>query len=172
MITLKNYTPHAINLHKEDGSIQTFESICGKDNAPRVETEFLQDIYLDDVRLVEEDFKDTMIGCPLPAPEERVLVIVSQIIFQHQFQNRTDLVYPSDMIRDAKGQITGCKAFSVHPQYLDFIKSNYYPATCNCEGKSLQQIIDETTANAKELEAIEEAQSKISNEAEKMQCHA
>lgn len=47
----------------------------------------------------------------LPEPSEGVLLIVSGMV-RTALPNRKDLVSPGDMLRDEKGNVTGCNGFN------------------------------------------------------------
>ncbi len=48
----------------------------------------------------------------LPDSQEDVFYIVSQLV-KDRLPDRTDLLVPADIVRNEKGQIIGCKSFSV-----------------------------------------------------------
>ena len=51
----------------------------------------------------------------LPDPQEGVLLIVSAVI-QSALPHRTDLAVPYPLVRNEKGQVIGCRGFSVNPK--------------------------------------------------------
>lgn len=56
----------------------------------------------------------------LPAWQHEVFYLVSLMVAQ-ALPDRTDLLFPSGVVRDAQGQIVGCRGFaSLHPSYFDY----------------------------------------------------
>lgn len=108
-LTIKNLTPHDVNVLKDDGSYETFK--------PTGIIARAEQIYEYDSTVNGITFVTSSYGKPidLPDPEEGVLLIVSkQTIDAAKKAHRSigDLVFPAEPIRNDKGQIIGCKQLS------------------------------------------------------------
>lgn len=104
-----NLTPHAVNLLKDDGAVQTFESA----GVARASQQMIEAGEIEGVRIVRTTF-----GAPvnLPDPQEGTFYIVSAITVSSARANgRTvsDLLYTADAVRDEQGRIVGCRALSL-----------------------------------------------------------
>ncbi|QHO92344.1 hypothetical protein CWT12_11270 [Actinomyces sp. 432] len=55
---------------------------------------------------------------PLPAPEPGTVYVTSRVVAEH-FPQRTDLVWPDDLIRDADGQVVGARRLGCLPRPVD-----------------------------------------------------
>jgi len=97
MATFVNLTPHAVNL--PDRTIEASGTLarCAEVSAP-VTT-------VDGIEVIRKTF-GTVTG--LPAAEAGTWYIVSMLV-RAACPNRTDLLSPGDLVRDAAGQIIGCK---------------------------------------------------------------
>lgn len=96
-----NLTPHAINIITSDRQpIATFES----EGVARVATKSVQTGEIDGVPIFETQYGQ-MEG--LPEPQTNVFYIVSMLCKQ-ACPKRKDLLIPSQLIRDEKGQPVGC----------------------------------------------------------------
>lgn len=107
-MTIKNLTPHAVNVLQDNGTYKAFESV----GIARAEQTYEEVCVADGITFVKSSY-----GAPinLPDPEEGILLIVSkQTIEAAQGVGRTtnDLVVPVDIIRNEKGQILGCRKLS------------------------------------------------------------
>lgn len=107
-MTIKNLTPHAVNIIQDDGSYKTFESV----GIARADQTYEEVFVAEGIIFVKSSY-----GAPinLPDPEEGVLLIVSkQTIEAAVGVGRTinDLVVPVDIVRNDKGQILGCRKLS------------------------------------------------------------
>lgn len=110
-VTVKNLTPHAVNVIAEDGStIATFapEGVVARASqvAEPVGT-------LNGIELVSMKFGATV---DLPAPQEGVFLIVSVITInaaKAEGRITSDLLMTADSVRNSEGQIIGCRRFSV-----------------------------------------------------------
>jgi hypothetical protein len=102
-----NLTPHAITLLDDDNNVVAVIPPEPEPARLSQETEHLE--YPLSVTLYGEPT-----GVP-PEPEEGVFYIVSQLIFNAI--DREDLVVPAEVVRDAKGNIIGCKSFGVKDVY-------------------------------------------------------
>lgn len=117
--TIFNYTPHSVNLLRPDGSLQErFESV-GVARCKEF-TRSLPPLYYDPfgdggmtelVSIVSKSFGEVE-GLPAfdPAASWR-MYIVSQIVAD-ALPNRDDLLVPSGVLRDARGEVLGCSTFS------------------------------------------------------------
>lgn len=96
-----NLTPHAINIITANCEpISTFES----EGVARVATKSVQTGEIGGVPIFETQYGE-MQG--LPEPEPNTFYIVSMLCKQ-ACPNRKDLLIPSQLIRDEKGQPVGC----------------------------------------------------------------
>lgn len=104
---IKNLTPHAINIVGENGEIVRVVEPEEKPARLKMSTER----------------KGNALGIPLsmsvfgepenlPAEEDGVLLIVSQLI-KSALPVRRDLVVPAEIVRDEKGNIVGCKSLGL-----------------------------------------------------------
>jgi len=99
---LLNATPHAVVLHRLDGSTVELPP-CGV--VPRVSSIAVPLGVLDGVPLVRHVYGEVE---GLPAPEEGVVLIVSAMV-RAACPDRSDLVSPGDLVRDAQGRVVGCR---------------------------------------------------------------
>ena len=110
MATIKNLTPHTINICAEDGTIvKSYES----EGIARASQTAEHVGELDGIELVSMRFGKTE---DLPAPEEGVYYIVSVITAnaaKAEGRTTSDLVITADPVRDADGRIIGCKRFAL-----------------------------------------------------------
>ena len=101
---LENRTPHVVTILYKDG--ETMPELAPVAPTPRcgVETEPAGDI--DDIPIVRE-----VLGAPanLPSPREGVTMIVSRLVAQAA-PERSDLEFPTDMVRDESGRTIGCRS--------------------------------------------------------------
>jgi len=110
---LVNLTPHDICIHSSDSVLTVPPS--GVVSRVKVEDGATQHILVDgnEVPLVA-----TQVTCeidpPLPSPIEHTLLIVSRTTAQVA-RGRDDLVIPHQTVRDADGEIIGCKALARMP---------------------------------------------------------
>ena len=112
MATIKNLTPHTINICAEDGTIvKSYESegiARAKQTAGKVLTG-----EIDGVELVSMKFGEPE---DLPEFEEGVYYVVSIITANAAKavgRRVDDLLITSDPVRDADGRIAGCKRFAL-----------------------------------------------------------
>lgn len=110
--TLKNMTPHQINLCVSDGSEVILEP-CGV--LPRVATE------LEDIRPVEVGTGHVPVSIAslgqvtnLPEPISGTVLIVSRMVAE-AVPSRRDLMFPLDLIRDSRGRVIGCSRLGQVP---------------------------------------------------------
>lgn len=106
-VSVVNLTPHAINLHRQDGSITVFEP-SGK--VARVDARRFQRGALCGAPVYQVEYGQIT---DLPDPTSiNTIYIVSRIV-REAARDRGDLVVPDDLVRDANGAVIGCRAFSV-----------------------------------------------------------
>jgi hypothetical protein len=106
---LVNKTPHAVSVADSDGKV--IRTIEATPPACRVKSESRPGAPLDGVPFVETVFGEIE---NLPAPEEGVWYIVSQIVIAAA-NGRPDLVRPDSgptAVRDAEGRMIACRALT------------------------------------------------------------
>lgn len=113
-----NYTPHSVTLlgsAPENYVRMRFDSRGVARCAEIVEalTPITWDPFgdsgmTDALPIVSKRFADVT---GLPEPKDNVMYIVSQIVAD-ACPERCDLLVPSDVVRDASGQVIGCRSFS------------------------------------------------------------
>jgi hypothetical protein len=108
MIKIINTTPHPVNLIL-DGK----EIVFQPEFPVRVKSETISSGNIS-WHGQEIPLTRTLFGHVegLPEFKEDVLYIVSQLI-KDRLQDRKDLLVPSEIVRNDKGHIIGCKAFSI-----------------------------------------------------------
>jgi len=115
MTKIVNLTPHTVNLIKGDSLRGPIDS-RGVARA----TEHLEPLAPISWDVFGDCGLHVLVPCTsksfgavtgLPAPENDTLYIVSQIVAD-ACPDRTDLIVPSDIVRDPSGQVSGCRAFS------------------------------------------------------------
>lgn len=107
MTTLLNLTPHTLNLVLPDGSIKAVApsgtvARCASSSAPAGEFE--------GVPLNRTTFGQVE---GLPEPQDGVLLVVSALVRQ-AVPHRADVASPGDLVRDADGNVVGCKGLTVN----------------------------------------------------------
>ncbi len=110
-MTIKNLTPHAVNIISEDGVVKATFEPTGIVARASQQAEKVGEV--DGIELVSMKFGETV---DLPAPQEDVMLIVSIItINAAKAQGRTtsDLLMTADPVRNEAGQIIGCRRFAV-----------------------------------------------------------
>lgn len=102
-LTYVNLTPHEVVVKRPDGSILL--SIPASGELARVSQETVR-TYVD-VNGVPHS--KTIYGEVegLPAPQKDTTYIVSGILAQ-KLENRPDVVYPNEQVRDELGHVVGC----------------------------------------------------------------
>jgi hypothetical protein len=104
-----NLTPHAINIRTKSGSI----IIPVSDQVLRLETDRLDAGVIHvanlDIPLVLETYTGTE---DLPNPKENTYFVVSRLVAE-RFQERSDLLYPTDLQRDDNGSIQFAQSLGV-----------------------------------------------------------
>lgn len=99
-----NLTPHDINVVTPSGVITIHRS----NNVARCNSSSVQIDTVNDIPIFQTIFGEIV---NLPPPQGDTLFIVSMIVKDRAI-NRTDLVSPSDLVRDSNGVIIGCKGLS------------------------------------------------------------
>ena len=110
MATIKNLTPHTVNIIGEDGALKASFPSEGIARATQV-AEYAGE--LEGVELVTMKFGATQ---DLPVPQEGIYYIVSVITAnaaKAEGRGADDLVITADPVRDADGRIIGCKRFAL-----------------------------------------------------------
>lgn len=106
-----NLTPHQINIFNDEGvQINAFSS----NGTARCATSTESDGVIGGIPFTKTQMGD-VVG--LPAKQDGVLIIVSRIICA-ACPDRNDLVIVDQTVRNDKGQIIGCKSFSVNPNFV------------------------------------------------------
>ena len=101
---IKNLTPHTVNLLIGGERV----AIEPDGPAPRLSTHeemISNDLGFDLVRVVYGNIEN------LPDPEPETMLIVSKMCCDAA-PGRTDLVYPTRLVRDDQGRIVGCDALA------------------------------------------------------------
>ena len=110
MTTIKNLTPHDINIIAEDGTIiATFPS----EGVARASQQSVKVGEINGIELVSMKFGETV---DLPDPEDDVMLVVSVITInaaKAQGRVTSDLLMTADPVRNEAGQIIGCRRFAV-----------------------------------------------------------
>jgi hypothetical protein len=98
-----NLTPHPVTIIHDDGQQTTF---MPSGVVARMDVSYRAAGQFGSVPLVTLS-QGRLEG--LPPERSGVYFIVSSIVFR-EYPERMDLLYPTDMVRDSRGKITGCKA--------------------------------------------------------------
>lgn len=102
-----NYTPHRIDILNSNGEvIRTFPAT----GLIRLKASTVSAGYaIDGISITTTQF-----GEPegLPEPMEGIYYIVSQLV-KSALPHRKDLLVPADVVRDANGNILGCKSLGI-----------------------------------------------------------
>lgn len=107
MARLVNLTPHPIHLVDESGNIlKTFQS----EGLVRLKASTVDAGYqLDGCRITKTVFGEAE---GLPEYSEGNFYLVSQLV-KSALPERKDLLVPAEVVRDANGNILGCRSFGV-----------------------------------------------------------
>ncbi len=97
----KNFTPHSVSFVKDNGEV---EQLVPEPVAARVFTVENYETTVDGVDIFNLTYGQVE---NLPAPEDGVYLIVSKMV-RDACPDRTDLFYPTRLIRDETGVIVGC----------------------------------------------------------------
>ena len=104
-MTIKNLTPHAVNIVDSEGNLRRSFASEGIARATQSSTVVGE---VDGIELVEMSFGDPI---DLPDPTEGTLLIVSVITANAAKacgRGADDLVIAADPVRDSEGRIIGC----------------------------------------------------------------
>jgi len=112
--TIKNCTPHTINLVASDSATTAILEPCGA--LPRVSmleepVRVVGSLELPVPLVLQRPGRVT----GLPEPQPGVWLIVSQMV-ANAVPERRDLVFPAGLVRDDKGRITGCSKLGQVPR--------------------------------------------------------
>lgn len=102
-----NMTPHNVNILDDRGEV--IRVYKAGQSQIRLSSSLVKDIPLEDGTPTVK----TIFGDPEGLPEfrEDTFFIVSQMI-KNALPNRSDLLVPSEVVRDSTGTIIGCKSLS------------------------------------------------------------
>ena len=106
METIKNMTPHPINVVNGEGKNIR---IIPNEGIIRLKTETSPAGKVDGIPLTKTVFG---VSEGLPEFQEGVFLIVSQLV-KNALPERKDLIVPAEVVRDEKGNIIGCKSFGI-----------------------------------------------------------
>lgn len=110
MATIKNLTPHTVNVIAEDGTIKATFPSEGSARADQIEEHISE---LNEIELVSMKFGKTE---GLPVFEDDTYYIVSVITAnaaKAEGRVTSDLLITADPVRDDSGRIIGCKRFAL-----------------------------------------------------------
>lgn len=105
-VTIVNLTPHTVNILNEDNSVMMSIESVGE---CRVSTSVKDEGNLGGIPLTMTDFGKVE---NLPQFKLNTYYIVSRLVKQ-AMPERWDLLVPSGIVRDAEGNIIGCKSLDV-----------------------------------------------------------
>ena len=105
MTNILNFTPHALNVVDLDGNVTTFPSV----GVARVATSVKALDPVCGFDVVSTTFSDVT-GLPDYDPDN--YYVVSRLVLS-ACPDRADLLCPGELIRDADGNVVGCKGFSL-----------------------------------------------------------
>jgi hypothetical protein len=106
-MTLVNLTPHAVNLILANGEAMT---LAPSGVLARCATTTVAAGEVGGVPLSRTTFGD-VVG--LPEPTEGTMFVVSALV-RSAVPHRTDVASPGDLVRDAGGNVVGCKGLVVN----------------------------------------------------------
>ena len=109
-MTIRNLTPHMVNVVDENGI--TIMELPSEGNARATQKAVIVGI-IEGIEIVKMTFGEPV---DLPAPEKRVFLVVSRITAEaaKAFGRTTnDLLLTADPVRDSEGRIIGCRRFSI-----------------------------------------------------------
>jgi hypothetical protein len=112
-VNIHNLTPHPLVVCDADGNACV--TILPSGILPRCQQ---TDRKVGELELegVTVDIVETVFGeiSDLPEPEPRVFLVVSAVTAQAA-RGRSDLLIPSDPVRDSEGRVIGCRRFARLP---------------------------------------------------------
>ena len=108
-VTIVNLTPHTINILN-----QTREEIANykSEGVARCTQEISVEGQLNNIPIIKTVLGEVE-GLPDEDEEGNTFYIVSRLI-QQAFKDRTDLLAPGELVRDAEGRVIGCKSLSIN----------------------------------------------------------
>lgn len=105
-VRLVNLTPHEVHVHGIDGTLRL--PVTPSVTRLPVERDPVGVVEVGGVRIPLT--VSILNGTPqLPEPEPGVLLVVSRAVAE-ALPERSDLVFPDQLIRDENGVVTGCRA--------------------------------------------------------------
>jgi hypothetical protein len=102
---IKNLTPHKIDIITQNGTI----TIQPSGIVARMAVNSVKVGLLGDIDIFKTEFGDVQ---DLPNKELGVVYIVSALVATHV--KREDVLSPAELVRDALGNVVGCKGLQVH----------------------------------------------------------
>lgn len=106
MTKIMNYTPHDVVVMNENKEVlQTLESVSVA--RCTVKQADAGDVF--GIPVVKQEYGEVE---GLPEEKDGVFYIVSFLV-QDALPNRKDLLVPANLVRDEKGAVIGCTAFSI-----------------------------------------------------------
>lgn len=105
-----NMTPHPVNVYDNNDNVRVIEP-CG--TVPRLTPRSESLGTIGGLPIVR-----TRLGYPegLPDPEDGVVLIVSALVAEHHsVEDREDIAYPGEAIRDGSGRVVGCRGLCAGP---------------------------------------------------------
>lgn len=105
-----NLTPHRVVTVLSDGRHVEFppHEISARLTRPTTD---LPPIRFNGIDIPSGLSFDTGLSTGLPSPQEGTIYIVSRAVAS-SFTERTDLVFPDDLVRDSSGNVVGCRRLS------------------------------------------------------------
>jgi len=106
MTAIKNMTPHPITIVAEDGTVVRG---IASDGLVRLKATTVRDGEVDGIPVSRTVFGQQE---GLPEAEDGVYYIVSQLV-KTALPERKDLLVPAEVVRDAQGNILGCRSLGI-----------------------------------------------------------
>ena len=103
-----NKTPHVIRIIGNDDEVKT---IFPSQGSVRLEQEMVDNGTLEDIPLFKTTFGEVK-GLPEESVSQSVFYIVSKTV-KDRLPERFDLVIVANTVRNSKGEIIGCRGFSL-----------------------------------------------------------
>lgn len=119
-VVLRNLTAHEIVLHADDGTrlhlpaAPTVPRLIRAGGSTTALTVQAVDGTAHPVTLTVGD-RVTGLEPALPEPEEGVLLVTSRVVASFR-PDRTDLVWPDDLLRDEAGRVVGARRLAALPR--------------------------------------------------------
>lgn len=105
-MTIKNLTPHALNIVTDEGTV----TVPPSGTVARCSSAATPAGSIGGIALSRVTFGEVT---GLPAPEEGVLLVVSALV-RSALPARADLASPGELVRDAAGAVIGCRGLIVN----------------------------------------------------------